>query len=137
MNPLVFNMNGDNFRSRNRSYLRRVWSNDATNKKYPITPFRAVMNAGDLLSRQNYTCGGSNQLSNASKRQGAAVFRGGIFSLCDGSDVPAANCNTKFVYDSSDYITYQKHRAIQKLYNDSSFGGANNGAVSALRHVRS
>jgi hypothetical protein len=44
--------------------------------------------------------------------------------------------NPKFVYDGSDYTRYKKIKAVNKTYNDSSFGGANNGAYVALNRVR-
>jgi hypothetical protein len=53
------------------------------------------------------------------------------------NNVPAAACNVKYVYDSSDYITYLKQRAINKNYNDLSNGGDDyNGSQSAQRAIR-
>jgi hypothetical protein len=136
---LVLNMYDSSFRSRNRSTIVKSWN--TSNKggvktaNRAITPFRALNNAGDALSRMHYNCGGSNQVSNVNKNQGLSL-RGTMQAACDNSGIPAANCNTKFVFDSSDYVTYQRNKAIQKLYNDTSFGGSNNGHVSALRHVR-
>jgi hypothetical protein len=42
----------------------------------------------------------------------------------------------KYVYDSSTYTNYKKLLAYQKNYNDTSSGGANNGAQVALSRVR-
>jgi len=109
-----------------------------TNKKRVITPFRAVNNAGDILSRKNYSCGGSCQTFQS--RPGLFGLRGrfgAIQSRCDGSGVPPAACNGKYVYDSSDYVTYLKQKALVKNYNDLSFGGNNNsGSQSAYRAIR-
>jgi len=118
----------------------------AWNTKYPaqlrnaglkrvVTPFRAVNNSGDLLCRQNYSCGGSSQV--AQSRPGLRGLKlGSIFSNCDGTGVPAATCNPKYVYDSSNYTTFLKQQALNKNFNDSSFGGDNNRAnQSALRAV--
>ena len=53
-----------------RFTLRNAWNGAAASKKYngvapAATPFRVVNNAGDYLSRQNYTSGGSNQVTSA------------------------------------------------------------------------
>jgi hypothetical protein len=104
-------------------------------KKAIITPFRAVNNLGDYLSRQNYVCGGSNQV-NAS-RPGWKGHIGSILSACDKTGVAASVTNNKFVPDSSDYITYKKQRAISQNYNDLGFGGdQNNASYVNLMSVR-
>ena len=119
------------------------------NLKQPITtPFRAVNNAGDLLSRENYSCGGSCQTFQS--RPGLRGLRqrfGAIQDTCVPSaaynslqllnNIPAAACNVKYVYDSSDYITYLKQKAVNKNYNDLSYGGDDSKASqSALRAIR-
>ena len=51
--------------------------------------------------------------------------------------VTASACNVKFVYDSSDYVTYLKQKAINKNYNDLTYGGdQSNASQSAIRHIR-
>ena len=102
-----------------RFQLKNAWNTtyrkqlDKGNVKRIITPFRAVNNCGDLLSRQNYSCGGSSQVANS--RPGLKGLRlGAIFSNCDGTGVPPASCNTKYVYDGSDYVTYLKQRSMLK-----------------------
>ena len=51
--------------------------------------------------------------------------------------IPAAACNTKYVYDSSDYTTYLKQKAINKNYNDLSYGGNDsNASQSAIRAIK-
>lgn len=104
--------------------------------KIALTPFRVANNAGDLLMRQNYSCGGSNQLSNSRRRQSNGMFRGGRNDQCDTSNVEAASCNPKYVYDSSDYSRFKKLSATQKSFSDTSFGGSNRGSQSAMRRVR-
>lgn len=104
-----------------RSWNTQQASGTVNGKKRVITPFRAVNNLGDFLSRQDYTCGGSNQV-NASK-PGWKGRIGSIISQCDGTGVPAGAGNQRFVADSSDYITYKKQRAVNHLYNDFKFGG--------------
>jgi hypothetical protein len=117
-------------------------------KQSITTPFRAVNNAGDLLSRENYSCGGSCQTFQS--RPGLRGLRtrfGSVSVSCTPSaaystlqlnkDIPAAACNVKYVYDSSDYVTYLKQRAINKNYNDLSFGGdQSNASQSAQRAIR-
>ena len=122
----------------------QAWNNTykaqlkASNKKRIITPFRAVNNAGDILSRQYYSCGGSSQsFQSRPNLHGLKSHFGSIHNLCDGTSVPAAACNTKFVYDSSDYSRYLKQKAIVNNYNDLSYGGNDyNASQSAYRAIR-
>ena len=114
-----------------RRVLRDVWNTPyATgvfnNKKRVITPFRAVTNLGDFLSRKNYICGGPNPIT--ADRQKRPGNMGAIISHCDGTGVPSSSCNVKFVSDSSDYITFKKQQAINHTYNDLGFGGDKNNA---------
>jgi hypothetical protein len=99
------------------------------------TPFRAVNNSGDFLSRTQYSCGGPNP-TNADKPGWKSRIRS-MFSNCDGSGIPASSCNVKFVADSSDYAKFKKYRAINQLYNDSTFGGdQSNASYAPLMGVR-
>lgn len=115
----------------------------------PITtPFRAVNNAGDLLSRQNYSCGGSCQtpqsrpgLKGLSQRFGStqdSCVPSAIYSSLQLlNNIPSATCNVKFVYDSSDYTTYLKQKAVNKNYNDLAYGGdQSNASQSSWRSIR-
>jgi hypothetical protein len=102
-----------------RFQLRQAWNTGDYKKQLEkaglqriVTPFRAVNNAGDLLSRQNYVCGGSSQQQSRPGLKGLRL--GSILSNCDGTGVPSATCNGKYVYDSSNYVTYLKQAAIQK-----------------------
>jgi len=117
-------------------------------KKTITTPFRAVNNAGDLLSRENFSCGGSCQTPQS--RPGLSGLKnhfGSVSTSCTPSaaynslqliqNIPAAACNVKYVYDSSDYVTYLKQKAINKNYNDYSFGGDQSSASqSAQKAIR-
>jgi hypothetical protein len=130
----------------NTSYQRQLRKNNI--KKSITTPFRAVNNAGDLLSRQNYSCGGTCQTFQS--RPGLKGLRtrfGSVQNTCIPSfignslqminDVPASACNVKYVYDSSDYITYLKQNAVNKNYNDLKYGGNENSASqSVVRAIR-
>ena len=127
-----------------RFQLVQAWNNSysaqlaASKKGSVITPFRAVNNAGDVLSRKEYSCGGSNQVSQSVHNlRGIKSRMGAIHSLCDGSGVPASSCNGKYVYDSSDYSKYLKQKAIGKNFNDLSYGGdRNNSTQSVIRAIR-
>lgn len=101
-----------------------------------LTPFRAVNNLGDYLSRQNYVCGGSNQI-----QPNSLVWRnriGSIISHCDDSGIAAGSGNQRFVSDSSDYVRYKRQSAVSKNYNDAANGGdQHNGSYNAFMRVRS
>ena len=106
-------------------------------KKPLQTPFRVVNNAGDLLLRQYYSCGGSCQtFQSRPNLKGLKQHFGSIQNICDGSQVEPAACNQHWVYDSSDYIRYKKQAAVVKNYNDISYGGSNNGSYVASKAVR-
>jgi len=116
----------------NTSYPSQLKRNSL--KQSITTPFRAVNNAGDLLSRLNYSCGGTCQtFQSRPGLNGLKQHFGSVQTSCIPSaiysnlqllrNVPASACNVKYVYDSSDYTTYLKQRAINKNYNDISYGG--------------
>jgi len=127
-----------------RFSLREAWNTTyqsqlkrANIPKPVCTPFRVVTNSGDLLSRKYYSCGGPCQtFQSRPNMRGLRTHFGHIADKCDGSGVPPASCNTKYVYDSSDYITYKKQSAIAKNYNDISTGGnASSTSQSAIRAI--
>jgi hypothetical protein len=117
-------------------------------KKSITTPFRAVNNAGDLLSRENFSCGGSCQTFQSRPNIKGLRGRFGAVSIsCTPSatynslqlidNIPSASCNVKYVYDSSDYTTYLKQKAINKNYNDLTYGGdQSNGSQSTIRSIK-
>ena len=137
-------MEGGGPRGLDRSNVVNVWNSQAAkrtwnNRQMGTTPFRAVNNAGDYLSRQNYTSGGSNQLYgriNTAITPTAMVLGGGIFSKLDGSGIPSCTANVKYVYDGSDYTRFKKMQATNRTYNDYSFGGSNNGTQTAISRAR-
>ena len=117
-----------------RGVVRRVWNKFNINNSNALTPFRGVNNLGDFLVRRDYVCGGPNQVN--SNISGVRMNGGAVRSQCDSTGVEAASCNTKFVADSSDYITFRKQRAMNKNYNDSSNGGdQSNASASAIKRV--
>ena len=149
--PIVDHDNSDSF-ARTRFTLRDAWNTTSTTgSSYPkriITPFRAVNNAGDLLSRENYSCGGSCQTFQS--RPGLSGLRqrfGSTSTACQQSvvwssiqlnnEVPSSTCNVRFVYDGSDYTRFKKNQAVNRNYNDRSFGGNDSsGSQVAYRAVR-
>jgi hypothetical protein len=119
------------------------------NLSQPITtPFRAVNNAGDLLSRNNFSCGGTCQsFQSRPNIRGLKSHFGAVQASCTPSaaynslqlirNIPAAACNVKYVYDSSDYVTYLKQKAVNKNYNDLTYGGNRySTSQSAKRAIR-
>lgn len=122
-----------------RSVLRRGWNTEFAHGTVKgnariTTPFRAVNNSGDYLSRKDYVCGGSNP-SDAHKPGKGRRF-GSMIDKCDTTGVPGSYCNVKFVADSSDYTKFRKQQAYNKNYNDLAFGGYNNSAYVDIMRVR-
>ena len=139
----TINHNNDNQFATNRLTLREAWNTNAYLRAdgTPIritSPFRAVYNAVDTLARVNYSCGGSCQsVQSKPNVKGIKHRLGAIHNTCDESLIPPAACNTKFVYDASDYIQFKKLLAQNKNYNDRAFGGNKfNAQQSNLRHSK-
>lgn len=159
--PHVILMTETSERARTREVLREGWNTQyacgssdeclfSPHTKNPVinqntgkpqrpagTPFRLVNNSGDYLARNNYSCGGSNQVNSRTNLHGLKRLIGRVNSKCDGTGIAASTCNSKYVYDSSDYITFKKQQAKNRNYNDYTFGGdENHAAQSPLRLVR-
>ena len=100
------------------------------------------------MSRDNYSCGGSCQTFQSRPGLRGLNIRFGATSIsCTPSaaynslqlntSVPSATCNVKYVYDSSDYIRYLKQQAVNKNFNDFSYGGDQyKSSQSAQRAIR-
>jgi len=130
----------NNYKDSTNVMMRRVlvksWNNPyamgkVNGKSRVITPFRAVNNSGDFLARQNYVCGGPNQIQKSRAFYQGSI--GSIISKCDGSGIPSSTCNVKYVADSSDYTKFKKQRASVQNYNDVSNGGDQNHASYVAR----
>lgn len=122
-----------------RSVLRNAWNTPYATGTYSgntrvITPFRAVNNSGDFLSRKNYSSGGPTP-TNASK-PGYGRLIGRMWANTDSTGVPASSCNVKFVADSSEYSKFRRQQANNRNYNDLSQGGYQNSSYDALMRVR-
>jgi len=138
----VYTTNNNTEFTDTRFLLKNGWNTNYAKKvnqqKAICTPFRAVNNAGDLLSRKYYSCGGPCQTFQSRPGMfGLSQRFGAIQNQCDGSGIEPSSCNTKYVYDSSDYIRYNKQKAINKNYNASTYGGNEySGSQSAWRAIR-
>lgn len=134
-------VDGGGAREMQRLTLRRAFGNSfflPTGQTVAITPFRRYFSAGDMagsvnsapspllgpainqvrssgmVSRLHTNGGGTNN-------QGTAFYSG----------------NPKFVYDGSDYMRFKKLQAVNRNYNDYSFGGENGTTIKqALTRVR-
>lgn len=126
-------MDGGNNRAMDRFILRKAWNTNLTNTNLPngvevsLTPYRRVMNAGDLLNRRDFSTGGPNQVNNVRSQslRGWKLFAGSVSD--QNSDVPASSCHPKYVADSSNYTRFRREQSINKNYNDYSFGGDGKG----------
>ena len=124
----------DSARELNRMILRNVWQtapkgtlNTKYGGKWANSSFRIVNNAGDVLSRQNYSCGGPNMVGSHPGMLNLTYGGGQSKKNCDGTGIPPSTCNVKYVYDSSDFIRYRKLKALNASYvsPDYTDGGAN------------
>lgn len=104
------------------------------------TPFRVAMNAGDVAGTVNKPV--NNLALPRPSNQIKAGGRPGLVwkSLGDGvrtvSDGGLYTGNPKYVYDGADYTRYRKLKAINRNYNDRSFGGdQSHASQSAWRRV--
>jgi hypothetical protein len=138
---------GGNDRAVSRSQLKRAFGNMKISglesspllySKNVLGPFRTAFNAGDVVTNKieptNIKYGrlpnqvGGNNLSRlqvggdgTSSQNGNAMYSG----------------NPKYVYDGSDYIRFRKLQAINKTYNDKSYGGASNSqSQHAINRIR-
>ena len=146
--PMLFGfMEGGNERSTNRKYLTRAFGNmkndglGSSPALYPkniLGPFRTAYNAGDVITNNieptNIIYGReANQVggNNLSRLQ----LRGDGISGQNGKAMYSGN--PRFVYDGSDYIRFKKLQALNRNFNDKSYGGANNSqSQHAINRVR-
>ena len=80
-----------------RRVLRDSWNNALVSGAYKgqkasTGSFRLVNNLGDFLGRQNYSCGGPNQIS--SSKTGTTSTIGSIPQQCDTTGIPPASFST-------------------------------------------
>jgi hypothetical protein len=142
-------MEGGGARGTDRFFLREAFGNQYLSNNPLVqspayfvnqglsktTPFRAIMSAGDVNGTKNEAGApflpSPNQVR-SSYVQTVKLFTNGVRD--NGSAFFTGN--PKYVYDGSDYTRYKKLRAVNRTYDDKSFGGSNNGSYSALKRVR-
>lgn len=114
-------------------WLKRALNNN--NLPLVITPFRLAFNAGDINGTENEAP--LSQLQNINQVNGQNISR--INANKDGTHNngnAGYTGNPKYVYDGSDYVRFKKLQASNRNYNDSSYGGSNNGSYTHLLRVR-
>ena len=137
-------MEGGGQRELERVTLRRAFGNQiflpsgSVSARPPITPFRRFFSAGDmagsinsapspLLGRPIDQVGSSSMVSRLHAPQDGVNNQGTAFYTG----------NQKYVYDSSNYVRFKKLQAVNRNYNDLTYGGAGASTVSqALARVR-
>jgi hypothetical protein len=131
-------MEGGGERELERLFLRRVFGNRTfPNNAAVITPFRRYFNAGDTAGTVNSSP--SPQMGNPINQARSSSMVSRLHASGGGTQSGSAfyTGNPKFVYDGSDFMRYRKLKAINKNYNDSSFGGSGGSTVAeALARVR-
>jgi hypothetical protein len=135
--PIIFgSMDGGNERALARKYLSKAFGNMNNSglnsspllyERNILGPFRTAFNAGDVITNSivdtNSKYGtesnqvGGNNLSRLQRRGDGKSGQNGT-AMYSG--------NTKYVHAGSDYIRFKKLQALNKTYNDRSFGGAEN-----------
>jgi hypothetical protein len=133
-------MEGGGEREMERVILRRMFGNTTFPAGNPqiITPFRRYFNAGDTAGTVNSASSPllglpPNQVGASSMVSRLHAHQGGV----NNQGTALYTGNPKYVYDSSNYVRFKKLQAVNRNYNDSSFGGAGGSTVaSALARVR-
>ena len=103
-----------------------------------LTPFRKAFNAGDMLTRNNSATSTllgkpPNQVNSLRNMFGWQNNAGSVRQEENGSFYSG---NPRFVYDGSDYARFKKLQAINRNYNDITFGGDQHSASQqAYRRV--
>lgn len=141
-------MVGGSNRAMSRYILREAFGNGCLFKKMPFAsslggyfrtgPFRMATNSGDPNGTTNAKpspylpqVNGVGGIQGVLSRSRATV--GGVRNNANAY----YSGNPKYVYDSSNYTTFRKRQAINRTYNNKSFGGDKYFASQvALAHVR-
>lgn len=119
-------------KSWNTTYPSQLRRSNLNTKKTITTPFREINNSGDLMDRKDYMCvTNSSQSSNQGYQRLTNIYglkqrfvcrEGSCMSSVIYNDfqkdksIPVANCNIRFVYDTSDYIKYKKQIATNRNF---------------------
>ena len=103
-----------------------------------LTPFRKAFNAGDMLTTNNSATSKllpkpPNQVNSLRNMFGWQNSAGSVRQEENGSFYSG---NPRFVYDGSDYAKFKKLQAMNRNYNDITFGGDQHSASQqAYRRV--
>ena len=103
-----------------------------------LTPFRKAFNAGDMLNTNNSATSSllpkpPNQVTSLRNMFGWQNNAGSVKQDKNGSFYSG---NQRFIYDGSDYARFKKLQAINRNYNDITFGGdQHSGSQQAYRRV--
>lgn len=144
--------NQDNNNAMYRNVLRQAFGNAVYKKsdgniihglkrgQAKTTPFRVVMNAGDINGTYNSPVDSkalpkpSNQVKvGNSSLSGWKGLAGSIDTVQNGSFYSG---NPKYVYDGADYVRFKKLQALNNNYNDPTFGGdQHNASQQAYRRT--
>ena len=144
---LMGSMDGGNNRALSRKHLVKAFGNleitglGSSPIKYSnniLGPFRSAFNSGDVITNKieetNIKYGKESNQVNGNNLAKLKLKGDGI-SGQKGNAMYSGN--PKFVHDGSDYIRFKKLQAINKNFNDNSYGGANNlQEQHAIRRVR-
>lgn len=141
-------MSGGSGRAMSRRILREAFGNGCMFKNMPFAaslggnfrtgPFRMATNSGDPNGTTNaHPSPHLPQVNGVGGIQGvlsrSRMTVGGVHNNEDAY----YSGNPKYVYDSSNYTTFRKRQAINRTYNNKSFGGDQSSAAQvALAHVR-
>jgi len=123
-----------------RKIIMKSWNNGYASGKVNgysriTSPFTAVYNITDFLSRKNYVCKVPNGIQETRYRLKGNM--GSIINNCDETGIPCSNTNTKYVSDSSLYTTYRRQMAVNQNYNDiTNVGNAHNSQQTAAPLIR-
>lgn len=122
-----------------------------------LTPFRRLMNAGDIRNTHNANVIGKkncdkepngcpfdslyvnaiNQVSSTRRASNASAVRMGGSIPTTTNEPSFWTGNNKWVYDGSDYVTFKKLQAKNRNFNDKSWGGdRHNASQVAVSRVR-
>lgn len=146
--PQLFGaMDGGNERATSRKYLAKAFGNlyntglrssPALYSNNILGPFKTAYNAGDVTTN-GY--GATNPIYGEASNQVGGNNLSRLQTLGDGvsrNGGASYSGNPRFVHDGSDYTRFKKLMAVNKNYNDSGFGGANNSqSQSVLKKIRS
>ena len=107
-------------------HISGLGSSPSLYNKNVLGPFKTAFNSGDVIST-NYGPASSKYGNIPNQVGGNNLSR--VNPTHDGKSTNGTNMysgNPKYVHDGSDYIRFKKLQAVNRNYNDSSYGGSQN-----------